>query len=412
MSEKYRLAPLSVAQKFSFDSIYSDDNTFGCHKPFIDTNILESPVFTKFIEMVQGVNVIGFGNYRTGLGHNMRMVIDSIRKLKIPHTLQSLELDIEDIQFFENEQENYFSTNIVMCNPDFGLVKTKIREKLKNKKNIGFWVWELESIPNEWIEESQFYDEIWTVSEFSQKSMQKCLPGKPVKLIKIPSVVNNIIEKKLAKDKLNLSNKFIVTFMFDGNSDVSRKNPHSVINSFLSSLSKFNDCILIIKSQNLQKDDLIHLKSICRKENILLINKPWSSDEMSTLWSATDVYISLHRSEGSGLSIMESLYHGIPTITTNWSGNLDFCKKEFCELVDFDFVEIDKKSFFYKSSSNQRWADAKISDASEKLLNIYNNYEYYLNRTKLAKKFIDDEYNLVNLSEFILTNIEPNIQNQ
>ena len=47
-------------------------------------------------------------------------------------------------------------------------------------------------------------------------------------------------------------------------------------------------------------------------------------DELAGLMRAADCYVSLHRSEGFGLGIAESMALGKPVIATHYSGPVDF----------------------------------------------------------------------------------------
>ncbi|KAH8081688.1 glycosyl transferase [Aureococcus anophagefferens] len=49
-------------------------------------------------------------------------------------------------------------------------------------------------------------------------------------------------------------------------------------------------------------------------------------DVFASLKGAADCYVSLHRSEGYGLNVLEALLAGTPTIATTYSGNMDFMK--------------------------------------------------------------------------------------
>jgi glycosyltransferase involved in cell wall biosynthesis len=46
-----------------------------------------------------------------------------------------------------------------------------------------------------------------------------------------------------------------------------------------------------------------------------------------------DSYISLHRSEGFGLTMAEAMYFSKPVIATGYSGNLEFMNEENSFLV-------------------------------------------------------------------------------
>ena len=89
-----------------------------------------------------------------------------------------------------------------------------------------------------------------------------------------------------------------------------------------------------------------------------------------------NVYISLHRAEGSGLTIMDCIYRGIPTICTAYSGNLDFCTKFNSFLVDYTYTKIPKDDINYGRYTDLcQWAQPNLETAKNHLLNIYQNYE-------------------------------------
>ena len=46
------------------------------------------------------------------------------------------------------------------------------------------------------------------------------------------------------------------------------------------------------------------------------------------MMAACDCYVSLHRSEGLGLTMAEAMAVGKPVVATAWSGNLDFMSDE------------------------------------------------------------------------------------
>ena len=50
----------------------------------------------------------------------------------------------------------------------------------------------------------------------------------------------------------------------------------------------------------------------------------WLATEMRNLLAACDAYVSLHRSEGTGLTVTDALALAKPVIATGWSGNLDY----------------------------------------------------------------------------------------
>ena len=57
-------------------------------------------------------------------------------------------------------------------------------------------------------------------------------------------------------------------------------------------------------------------------------------DDVISLYASADCFISLHRSEGLGLGMMEAMLLGKPVIATGWSGNLDFMTADNSRLVE------------------------------------------------------------------------------
>jgi glycosyltransferase involved in cell wall biosynthesis len=48
--------------------------------------------------------------------------------------------------------------------------------------------------------------------------------------------------------------------------------------------------------------------------------------------AACDAYVSLHRSEGTGLTITDAMALGKPVIATSWSGNMGFVDVSNCSF--------------------------------------------------------------------------------
>lgn len=396
ISDRWKLAPIEVARLFSYENVYFE-NTFGCHQPF--GNNCSEDVFEKFLSNFNGVNLYGFANTICGLGHNMRVVIEALKISKIPYNLNIQNLNNNFKNFYQDEDFNYFDTNIILCNPDWNFERFLGIDYIVGKYNIALWAWELEKLPEKWIEASKKFDEIWTISEFCKNAFELNLPKKEIIQLNIPGEFKKKMDKTECKRLLNLENKFVTLFAFDAHSDIERKNPKAVIESFKNSLTKYEDCVLIIKSHNLNQFQKSQLSYDVPK-SVIIINEDWTPEKMQILFNATDVYISLHRSEGSGLSIMEAIMLEIPVVCTNWSGNLDFCLKDYCQLVDYEMTSIDQNSNYYRmfGGAQIEWANPLVEDASKKLLEVYQNYNHYQKLVKENKEFIEKNYNVERLS--------------
>jgi len=119
-------------------------------------------------------------------------------------------------------------------------------------------------------------------------------------------------------------------FAFNIFSNVTRKNPQAVIAAFKLAFPQGNEDVqLVIKISHFEEQrhgvTLAQLKeTIGDDQRITLHTEKLSYDEILSLYASADVYVSLHRSEGLGLGMLESMALGKPVIATAWSGNRDF----------------------------------------------------------------------------------------
>src|SRR5690606_8983460 len=106
------------------------------------------------------------------------------------------------------------------------------------KYNIGFWLWELEEFPDDWVKCFSFVDEIWTSSKFASDSIRK-KTDLPVHIVPYP--ISAPIDEKYDRKYFELpEDKFLFLCMYDSNSTIERKNPIGAIEAFKKAFSKDN----------------------------------------------------------------------------------------------------------------------------------------------------------------------------
>ena len=79
--------------------------------------------------------------------------------------------------------------------------------------------------------------------------------------------------------------------------------------------------------------------------------------------------MSLHRSEGFGLTPAESMYLGKPVIATGWSGNLDFMTHENSYLVDYELVPVGAEGAPYPADG--MWAEPDLDHAARLMRRVF-----------------------------------------
>jgi glycosyltransferase involved in cell wall biosynthesis len=90
--------------------------------------------------------------------------------------------------------------------------------------------------------------------------------------------------------------------------------------------------------------------------------------EVLSLIHECDCLISLHRSEGFGLTLAEAMSLGRPVICTAYSGNMDFTKPEHTFLVQHEMRQVGPGSEPYDPDCY--WAEPSIDHAVEQMRRV------------------------------------------
>ncbi|MCP6762835.1 MAG: glycosyltransferase [Fischerella sp. CENA71] len=327
-----------------------------------------------------GVNISGYINSEFGLGEGVRGTIRAVEAAGIPFVINNCTFNTMhrkmDSSYTDFTDENPYPINIIQVNVDMinTFISSTNPEYFKNKYNIGFWAWELPEFPKEWLSAFNLFDEIWTPSAYCVDAIA---PISPIPVLKVMHSIS-LLQPSISKQSLGLpENKFIFLFIFDFCSVFERKNPLAVVDAFQQAFGKHNqDVILVIKFSNSKyfPEKLKQLKdSIQDFKNIKLIDDYLLKEELNALIYHCDCYISLHRSEGFGLTMAEAMYYGKPVIATGYSANLDFMNINNSFLVKYSLVKIAEDYGPYKQGN--LWAEPDINHAAYLMQYIFNNYE-------------------------------------
>jgi glycosyltransferase involved in cell wall biosynthesis len=165
---------------------------------------------------------------------------------------------------------------------------------------------------------------------------------------------------------------------FDSGSDVERKNPFAAVEAFERAFGDRDDVRLVIKINSgrasRRHTDVLswgarRLEEVLGpKENAILIDQSLAYRDVLRLYASCDVMVSLHRSEGLGLHLIEAMALAKPVIATRWSGNMDFMDDQDSMLMDYRMVPVVSRHPIYASVSigeGQTWADPDIAQAAD-----------------------------------------------
>lgn len=374
---------------------------------FIEIGGLKNDKYPNEISDEFGISIAGYLKGELGLGQSARLIyksaIESGFKVSTLNSNRSHSRQLENIDLTNSEKIYPFI--IAVINADhfkFWIQDLGLKDKNIGKARIiGVWAWETEDFPQKMHSAFQYVDEIWAVSSFVRDAIAKHT-NKVVKVFPTPIIKpTNIEQLNRASVGIPKYAKFNL-FIFDYMSIFNRKNPLGVIEAHIKAFPDQNGPTLVLKSINSQKDvenhELVKFK-IGGRSDIILIDNYLSRDQLTALINECDAYISLHRSEGYGLTIVEAMALGKAVIATGYSGNLDFMNARNSVLVPFEKKLIGSDSFPY--SPDSYWAEPDIDFAAEKLFELHNNIDLRIHLGQSAQEFVLKNFSIENASKFI-----------
>lgn len=231
--------------------------------------------------------------------------------------------------------------------------------------NVGFWAWELQILPPEWVAGLRFVDAVMVPSSFCRDAVAR-YTSKPV--LVVPHPVH--LDTPAADTFPTQDGTFRILSIFSFDSSFERKNPVALVRAFKQAFADDRGVELLLKSTGGSRypEQLRQLlREIGGASNITLVDDLWSPDQLSAALASTQAYASLHRSEGFGLTLAEAALAHIPVVATNWSGNTDFCPPDLCYPVHYDLVPVRDDHPDLAGTTGAVWAEPSVEAAAAQL---------------------------------------------
>jgi glycosyltransferase involved in cell wall biosynthesis len=262
----------------------------------------------------------------------------------------------------------------VLQPPHFAMALAVLgRERLRHRYIIVHWAWETTRIPDSWRDSLRYVDEVWVPTSFVASAVAP-FTTKPIRVVPYPiSEPARIVP--ISRAELGLRADSVVSlFMYDPNSTVERKNPEGAISAFKQAANGVKPAELVIKANSSKANslrkrntDVDHRRELAGDDpRIHVISAVMDHAAVLGLIELADIVISLHRSEGFGLLMVEAMMLGKPVIATGWSGNMDFMNEDNSMLVDFELVPSRVVRGPY-TVPGAEWAEPNIETAAARL---------------------------------------------
>jgi len=352
-----------------------------------------------------GVNVVGHFCYPSGLRVSAEAMTDAIAAAGYLTSRRDIRTDrkddpyhadfggaeTHDITIIHTQPEPFFDT---------AFQRSDLARRQPRPYRIAYWYWELDTIPDYWDRIADSVDEIWAATEFvadalragTHKPVHTLFPG--VRIGKFPVLSRQFFGLPGRED-----GRFAFLFSFHMGSVMERKNPLGLIEAFKRAFRPEEKVDLVLKTTSLGHDaQVAELREAARGANIHIVDRILPPDQILSLMESCDCYVSLHRSEGLGLTMAEAMLLGKPVIATRYSGNLDFMNDENSILVDCEVRPIDRDVPPY-NIPNARWAEPDLDQAVAAMRRIYDDAEFREKLTRQAARDVAHSLSLEKAAE-------------
>lgn len=361
---------------------------------------------------VPGVNVIAYLRSESGLGAAARGYVRALRTDDMPMSLLDIgHLSVnrsEDPTITDIDGDPRHDVNLVVVNADehFHVMSELGEDLFRTRYNIGVWAWELPTFPSEWHDRFRWYDEVWVGTSFIASALSEVAP---MPVVVVPPVLS--LDKFGSREQGRahigaVEDEFVFAFMFDFHSFFARKNPLALVEAFRLAFSPSDPARLVIKcvNEHVGASDFAALQASAQGHRIDIHAGYWPTEQVRDLMAACDAYTSLHRSEGTGMTMSDAMANGKPVIATNWSGNTDFMNASNSYPVDYELIEVDRDYGPYRAG--QTWAAPSTVHASQLMRQVFEDREGALRRGERGRRDIEAHFSERRIADLVAARFE------
>lgn len=129
-----------------------------------------------------------------------------------------------------------------------------------------------------------------------------------------------------------------------------------------------------------------------------------------SLIAGCDCYISLHRSEGFGLGMVEAMLQNRPVIGTDFSGSTDFLSSERGYPIGFSLRPVRRGEYLY--SEGQAWAEPDLPSAVAAIRAVLREPDVAAEKAAAGKLFVKDRYSRDRVGRIVAAHVYDILRSQ
>jgi glycosyltransferase involved in cell wall biosynthesis len=325
-----------------------------------------------------GVNLVGFvggergqgPSVRLGLGEIVRRLERGLEHAGVPFVTLPYRPSSSGGSSFRPDDAVH-SVNLICLNADYfeGFLGDAGADFFTGRTSIGFWFWETSRFRLARRAPLAFLDEIWVASSYVREAIAAEVD---IPVFVAPLPMDTPPAPAVSRAELGLPDGYLFLYSFNFVSGV-RKNPTAVVDAFTRAFAPGEGPSLVLKSVNGRERKphlLADLERAARdRPDVVVLDRFASEDESRAMLASCDCYVSLHRSEGLGLTMAEAMALGKPVIATAYSGNVEFMSEANSYLVPYELVDVPSTWWAYEPGAT--WAEPKVGVAAELMRRVW-----------------------------------------
>jgi len=321
------------------------------------------------------VVIAGFLCYGAAVGAVARETVALYDEAELPVAIDVIEVGStsHELQSYYLRRRSYLASRaasvLAVVNADVWMDQMIHTNRIKDEQFVeAVWAWELEKIPDSMVRAAATgkISRISAMSQWSAQSMSEAV-GAPVGTF---SAFPGVLKTRYDSPRYSVtpSNAPYILSTFDAKSLLGRKNPDGGLAAWKEISPQWPDHYLVLKSTDFHLHAPAKLHSLIEQSpRTILIDQRLSQEDYNALLGAASAYVSLHRSEGLGLTMVEAALAERPTVYTNYSGIAEIFEGSHFP-VPYELVKVGDSGYDNGPYDNDAsWAQPNISVAAQKL---------------------------------------------
>ena len=322
-------------------------------------------------DQAPGVNLIGPVTSVNGLGTSARGYLAGLQASGCRVNVVPWERDFDgsaklpglDFPGDGPQPVNLVHLNLDLLTQSRLLQTPALRAQLRpGSYNILVPYWELAALAPEWAATIAAFDEIWCASSFMARAFHAVTP-RPVRVVR-PAIGLPGPSGERTRASFGLPpGRFLFAYLADASSVLGRKNPLAFARAYVESFAVEEGaaCLLKLGYAPASHPDLDAIRALAaERPDVILLERTLAPAELADLYHLIDCYVSPHRSEGLGLTVIEAMAAGRPVIATGYGGVEDFVTPRTSLVLPHRLVEVGPGNAPYRPRCV--WADPLPAD--------------------------------------------------